>query len=219
MGRILISEDEKKRILGMHVDKGYTSIVNEQGVKPTPPAPVKKTVTVADANNSYLQFDPVGQILAKNPAFVKFINDNKINLKAAKLQLAANNSQATMVTAGSVTWANRLRPDWLSITIVCWVKKTSKNKMPKLSSAELAKREDVIQKMKKNKRSLVKRYGPDAEKVMYGRATNIANNTVSGTVTSVSITPGTGMQVVCIGMITMILLVLILRGQHLFIYL
>ena len=46
--------------------------------------------------------------------------------------------------------------------------------MPKLSSAELAKREDVIQKMKKNKRSLVKRYGPDAEKVMYGRATNIA---------------------------------------------
>jgi len=28
--------------------------------------------------------------------------------------------------------------------------------------------------MKKNKRSLVKRYGPDAEKVMYGRATNIA---------------------------------------------
>jgi len=46
--------------------------------------------------------------------------------------------------------------------------------MPKLSSAELAKREDVIQKMKKNKRSLVKLYGPDAEKVMYGRATNIA---------------------------------------------
>jgi hypothetical protein len=47
-------------------------------------------------------------------------------------------------------------------------------KMAKLSAAELAKREDVIQKMKKNKRSLVKRYGPDAEKVMYGRATNIA---------------------------------------------
>jgi len=46
--------------------------------------------------------------------------------------------------------------------------------MAKLSAAELAKREDIIQKMKKNKRSLVKRYGPDAEKVMYGRATNIA---------------------------------------------
>jgi hypothetical protein len=46
--------------------------------------------------------------------------------------------------------------------------------MAKLSKAELAKREDVIMKMKQNKRSLVKRYGPDAEKVMYGRATNIA---------------------------------------------
>jgi len=46
--------------------------------------------------------------------------------------------------------------------------------MAKLSAAELAKREDVIMKMKKNKRGLVKRYGPDAEKVMYGRATNIA---------------------------------------------
>ena len=46
--------------------------------------------------------------------------------------------------------------------------------MAKLSKAELAKREDIIQSMKKNKRSLVKRYGPEAEKVMYGRATNIA---------------------------------------------
>jgi len=46
--------------------------------------------------------------------------------------------------------------------------------MEKLSSAELAKREDVIKTMKKNKRGLVKRYGSDAEKVMYGRATNIA---------------------------------------------
>ena len=46
--------------------------------------------------------------------------------------------------------------------------------MAKLSSAELAKREDIITTMKKNKRGLVKRYGSDAEKVMYGRATNIA---------------------------------------------
>lgn len=33
----------------------------------------------------------------------------------------------------------------------------------------------------------------------YGRITNIANNTVSGTVTSVSVTPGTGMQVTTSG--------------------
>ena len=44
----------------------------------------------------------------------------------------------------------------------------------KLIKAELNKREDIIKDMKKNKRALVKRYGKDAEKVMYGRATNIA---------------------------------------------
>ena len=44
----------------------------------------------------------------------------------------------------------------------------------KLTKAELAKREDIIMKMKKNKRELVKRYGKDAEKVMYGRATQLA---------------------------------------------
>ena len=44
----------------------------------------------------------------------------------------------------------------------------------KLTKSELKKREDVIMNMKKNKRDLVKKYGKDAEAVMYGRATNIA---------------------------------------------
>ena len=44
----------------------------------------------------------------------------------------------------------------------------------KLTKAELDKREDIIMKMKKNKRSLVDKYGKDAEAVMYGRATNMA---------------------------------------------
>ena len=44
----------------------------------------------------------------------------------------------------------------------------------KLSKAELKKREDIIMNMKGNKRDLVKKYGKDAEAVMYGRATNMA---------------------------------------------
>jgi len=43
-----------------------------------------------------------------------------------------------------------------------------------LSKIELEKREDAIKDLKTNKRSFVKRYGKDAEKVMYGRATNMA---------------------------------------------
>ena len=34
--------------------------------------------------------------------------------------------------------------------------------------------EDIIMKMKDNKRALVQKYGKDAEAVMYGRATNLA---------------------------------------------
>jgi len=44
----------------------------------------------------------------------------------------------------------------------------------KLSKSELEKREEIIKAMKDQKRSLVKRYGKDAESIMYGRATNIA---------------------------------------------
>lgn len=44
----------------------------------------------------------------------------------------------------------------------------------KLTKAELKKREDIVKDMKKNKRELTKRYGKDAESVMYGRATKLA---------------------------------------------
>jgi hypothetical protein len=44
----------------------------------------------------------------------------------------------------------------------------------KLTKTELDKREDIIMNMKGNKRALVRQYGKDAEKVMYGRATKLA---------------------------------------------
>ena len=51
----------------------------------------------------------------------------------------------------------------------------------KLTPSELSKREDILTQMKKNKISLVKKYGKDAEKVMYGRATNIAKKQTDNT--------------------------------------
>ena len=50
----------------------------------------------------------------------------------------------------------------------------------KLTKSELAKREDIIMKMKKNKRQLVQKYGKDAEAVMYGRATKLAKKQAEG---------------------------------------
>lgn len=44
----------------------------------------------------------------------------------------------------------------------------------KLSKPELKKREDIVKGMKQNKRDLTKKYGKDAEAIMYGRATKLA---------------------------------------------
>jgi hypothetical protein len=48
-----------------------------------------------------------------------------------------------------------------------------------LTKTQLNKREDYLKQLKKNKKELVKRYGKDAESVMYGRATNLAKKAVS----------------------------------------
>ena len=49
----------------------------------------------------------------------------------------------------------------------------------KLTKSELDKREDIIKDMKNNKRQLVKRYGKDAEAVMYATATKNAKKNES----------------------------------------
>lgn len=49
----------------------------------------------------------------------------------------------------------------------------------KLTKDEVTKRAQIIRDMVKNKRSLVKRYGKEAEKVMYGRATKMAKSHVN----------------------------------------
>jgi len=50
----------------------------------------------------------------------------------------------------------------------------------KLTERELDHREVVLQNLLKNKRNLVKRYGKDAEKVMYGIATKKAKTKIEG---------------------------------------
>ncbi len=48
----------------------------------------------------------------------------------------------------------------------------------KLTKSEVEKREDIINGMKQNKTKLVKRYGKEAEKVMYGKATKMAKDKI-----------------------------------------
>ena len=50
----------------------------------------------------------------------------------------------------------------------------------KLTERELDKRIEAIQGLLSNKRTLVKKYGKDAEKVMYGIATKQAKNKIEG---------------------------------------
>ena len=53
-----------------------------------------------------------------------------------------------------------------------------------MDNRNLKARENILQDLKKNKRDFVKRYGEDAEKVMYGTATNRAKAKIKEAVQS-----------------------------------
>lgn len=57
----------------------------------------------------------------------------------------------------------------------------------RLTNSELERVEDIVKGMKKNKSQLYKRYGKDAEKVMYGRATKLAKKDLDETVENLNI--------------------------------
>ena len=48
------------------------------------------------------------------------------------------------------------------------------NERKEMSPEEISKRDEIVKGMLDNKKSLVKKYGADAEKVMYGTATKKA---------------------------------------------
>ena len=57
----------------------------------------------------------------------------------------------------------------------------------KLTSSELERVEDIVKGIKKNKSQLYKRYGKDAEKVMYGRATKLAKKDLDETIENLNV--------------------------------
>lgn len=86
MKKMLISEDEKSRILNLHQNLGYKTSLNEQ-VSPQQPQPNVQKPTEAVGN--YFISDPIGvKINQKNPAFAKWITNSKIQPYRCKFNFA-----------------------------------------------------------------------------------------------------------------------------------
>jgi hypothetical protein len=96
MKKMLISEDEKSRILNLHQNLGYKTSLNEQ-VSPQQPQPnVQKPV---ESVNPYFENDPIGiKIKQKNPAFAKWITNNKIQTSRAKFDF---HNDSTLIATGT----------------------------------------------------------------------------------------------------------------------
>jgi hypothetical protein len=102
MKKMLISEDEKSRILNLHQNLGYKTSLNEQSVPQQPQANVQKPV---ESLGNYFTSDPIGKKIASiSPTFAKWSNDNKIQTSRAKYQVASNNIQLTAVGTDGQTY-------------------------------------------------------------------------------------------------------------------
>jgi len=95
MKKMLISEDEKSRILNLHQNLGYKTSLNEQSVPQQPQPNVQKPT---EALGNYFTYDPIGKKIASiSPTFAKWSNSNKIQPIQAKYQVEPNNTQLTAV--------------------------------------------------------------------------------------------------------------------------
>jgi len=95
MKKMLISEDEKSRILNLHQNLGYKTSLNEQSVPQQPQPNVQKPV---EGLGNYFTSDPIGKKIASiSPTFAKWSNSNKIQPIQAKYQVEPNNTQLTAV--------------------------------------------------------------------------------------------------------------------------
>jgi hypothetical protein len=95
MKRMLISEEEKSRILNLHQNLGYKTSLNEQSVSQQPQPNVQKPT---EALGNYFTYDPIGKKIASiSPTFAKWSNSNKIQPIQAKYQVEPNNTQLTAV--------------------------------------------------------------------------------------------------------------------------
>jgi hypothetical protein len=95
MKRMLISEDEKSRILNLHQNLGYKTSLNEQ-VAPQQPQPNVQKPTESLGN--YFTSDPIGKKIASiSPTFAKWSFNNKIEPNKSRYELLPNNTKLTAV--------------------------------------------------------------------------------------------------------------------------
>ena len=110
MKKMLISEDEKSRILNLHQNLGYKTSLNEQSVpQSVPQKPQPNVQKPTESLDSYFTIDPTGKKIASiSPSFVKWTTTNNINPYAAKFEVKPNNQDLYAVGTDGKTYGLNL---------------------------------------------------------------------------------------------------------------